>query len=143
MGPPDFSVPDFHAKQGNAGKLQLNKPNSAPPLFCPLELFHDSCGCFSLPRCEETKSPERVVHSISPSFVTGMQSLWRAAAGSYLRLGVVGLLLQQGVVQSGPGGNVSVSQVVSDDVPAEGAVVEESSVVDHVASSSEAVGQLV
>lgn len=72
-----------------------------------------------------------------------MQSLWRAAAGSYLRLGVVGLLLQQGIVQSGPGGNVSVSQVVSDDVPAEGAVVEESSVVDHVAGSSEAVGQLV
>lgn len=72
-----------------------------------------------------------------------MQSLWRAAAGSHLRLGVVGLLLQQGIVQSGPGGNVSVPQVVSDDVPAEGAVVEESSVVDHVASSSEAVGQLV
>lgn len=56
---------------------------------------------------------------------------------------MVGLLLQQGIVQSGPGSDVSVPQVVSDDVSAEGAVVEESSVVDHVASSSEAVGQLV
>lgn len=53
------------------------------------------------------------------------------------------LLLQQSVVQRGPGGNISVSQVVSDDVPAEGTVVIESSVVDNVACSSVTVGQLV
>lgn len=46
-------------------------------------------------------------------------------------------------MQSGPRSHESVSQVVSDDVSAEGAVVEESSVVHDVARPGEAVGQLV
>lgn len=46
-------------------------------------------------------------------------------------------------MQGAPGSNISVSQVVSDNVSAEGAIVKESSVVHDVASSSEAVGQLV
>lgn len=46
-------------------------------------------------------------------------------------------------MQSGPGSNISVSQVVSDDVPAEGTVVIESSVIDNMACSSVTVGQLV
>lgn len=62
---------------------------------------------------------------------------------SYFRLRFVSLLLQQSVVQSGPGSNISVPQVVSDDVPAEGTVVIESAVVHNVACSSVTVGQLV
>lgn len=46
-------------------------------------------------------------------------------------------------MQAAPGSHVSVSQVVADDVSAEGAVVEESSVEDHVSGPGEAVGQLV
>lgn len=53
------------------------------------------------------------------------------------------MLLQQSVVQCGPGGDISVPQVVSDDVPAEGAVVIESAVVHNVACSGVTVGQLV
>lgn len=55
----------------------------------------------------------------------------------------VNLLVQYGVMQRGPGSYISVSQVISDDVPAEGAVVEESSVKHNVACSSVTVGQLV
>lgn len=62
---------------------------------------------------------------------------------SYFRLRFVSLLLQQSIVQSGPGSNISVPQVVSDDVPAEGTVVIESTVVHNVACSSVTVGQLV
>lgn len=46
-------------------------------------------------------------------------------------------------MQSGPGSNISVPQVVPDDVPAEGTVVIEGAVVHNVACSSVTVGQLV
>jgi len=65
------------------------------------------------------------------------------SSGSYFRLCPVSLLLQDGVMQRGPGRHVSVSQVISDDVPAEGPVVVESSIEHDVAGPSEAVGQLV
>lgn len=55
----------------------------------------------------------------------------------------VSLLLQYSIMQCGPGCYISVSQIVSDDVPAEGPVVVESSIKHDVACSSETVGQLV
>lgn len=63
--------------------------------------------------------------------------------GSYFTLCPVSLFLQYGIMQCGPGGYISVSQVISDDVPAEGAVVIESSIKHDVACSSETVRQLV
>lgn len=52
-------------------------------------------------------------------------------------------LFHQGVVQHGPGGHVALPQVVLDDVPGEGAAVEEGPVVDHVARANPVVGKLV
>lgn len=46
-------------------------------------------------------------------------------------------------MQRGPGSYISASQVISDDVPAEGPVVVESSTKHDVAGSSETIGQLV
>ena len=43
----------------------------------------------------------------------------------------------------GPGGHVSVPQVVSDDIPAERTVVVESPIEHDVARAGEAIGQLV
>lgn len=63
--------------------------------------------------------------------------------GSYFSLRPVSLLLQYSIMQCGPGCYISVSQIVSDDVPAEGPVVVESSIKHDVACSSETVGQLV
>ena len=46
-------------------------------------------------------------------------------------------------MQHGPGGHVALPQVVLDDVTGEGAVVEEGSVVDHVACADPVVRKLV
>lgn len=55
----------------------------------------------------------------------------------------VSLLLQHSVMQCGPGSHVSMPQVVSDNIPAEGTVVVEGPIEHHVARPSETVGQLV
>lgn len=62
---------------------------------------------------------------------------------SYFRLSPLRLFLQQSVVQRCPSRYEPQPQVESDDVPAEGAVVEESTIEHNMARPGETVRQLV
>lgn len=55
----------------------------------------------------------------------------------------VNLLLQHCVMQGGPCSHISVSQVISDDVPAESTVVVERPTEHDMSCSRETVGQLI